>query len=127
MKSSQSLSTEKHHAPSDDDRFGMPNGAFEAALNSHGRDSPVIRAGMYVPTRREVVTLAAATLAAIVIDWMWERPSALIPTNEQIGDLRAILLSRPHADQPGIRQLVAGCDDYSVMQPAAAALFPCVR
>lgn len=98
--------------PSDDDRFCMPTSAFEAALDSHGRDSPVIRAGMYVPTRREVATLEPAALAPIVIDWMWESPSELIPNNEQIGDLRAILMARPDADQPGIRQLVAACDDY---------------
>jgi len=44
-------------AADDDDRFGMPQSAFEAALNSHGRDNPVYRVGMYVPTRREVATL----------------------------------------------------------------------
>lgn len=98
--------------PADNDRFGMPATAFEAALDSPGRDNPVIRAGMYVPTRREVATLEAATLNPIVIDWLWESPSELIPNNEQIGELRAILLSRPDADQPGIRQLVAACDDY---------------
>lgn len=97
---------------SEDDRFGMPATAFEAALDSHGRDNPVIRAGMYVPTRREVATLEAAALAPIVIDWMWESPSELIPNNEQIGDLRAILLSRPDADQPSIQQLIVECDDY---------------
>lgn len=33
-----------------DDRFGMPESAFKAARESHGLDSPVFRAGMYVPT-----------------------------------------------------------------------------
>ena len=36
-----------------DDRFGMPARAFQAARESHGLDSPVFRAGMYVPTRHE--------------------------------------------------------------------------
>ncbi|AGG89206.1 hypothetical protein R2APBS1_2085 [Rhodanobacter denitrificans] len=31
-----------------DDRFGMPASAFKAARESHGLDSPVFRAGMYV-------------------------------------------------------------------------------
>lgn len=98
--------------PSDDDRFGLPASAFEAGLDSHGRDNPTIRAGTYVPTRHEVATLEAAALTSLAIDWMWKSPSELIPNNEQIGDLRAILRSRPDADQPGIRQLVAACDDY---------------
>lgn len=42
------------HSP--DDRFGMPESAFQAARESHGLDNPVIRMGMYVPTREEVDT-----------------------------------------------------------------------
>lgn len=39
-----------------DDRFGMPASAFQAAMESHGLDSPVFRAGMHVATRYEVAT-----------------------------------------------------------------------
>src|SRR3546814_7595268 len=80
-----------------DDRFGMPASAFKAARESHGLNSPVFRAGMYVPTRHEVATLATAKLLPIVVDWMWESPSELIPNNDQISQLRAILLGRPDA------------------------------
>ncbi|MGH8159768.1 MAG: hypothetical protein ACREPQ_16750 [Rhodanobacter sp.] len=64
-----------------DDRFGMPSRAFRAARESHGLDSPVFQTGMYVPTRQEVATLPVAQLSGIVIDWMWESPSELIPNN----------------------------------------------
>lgn len=98
------------HSP--DDRFGMPESAFQAARESHGLDNPVVRMGMYVPTREEVATRPAADLYTVVIDWMWESPSELIPNNTQIGELRAILLARADADDPNLQQLIAACDDY---------------
>ncbi|MDE1989136.1 MAG: hypothetical protein KGI82_01595 [Betaproteobacteria bacterium] len=90
----------------------MPASAFKAARESHGLDSPVFRAGMYVPTRREVAILSPAKLLPLVVDWMWESPSELIPTNDQISDLRAILLARPDATQPEVRELIAACEEY---------------
>ncbi|EIL90324.1 hypothetical protein UU9_05949 [Rhodanobacter fulvus Jip2] len=95
-----------------DDRFGMPESAFKAARESHGLDSPVFRAGMYVPTRYEVATLSPAKLLPIVVDWMWESPSELIPNNEQISELRAILLSRPDTAKAEVRELIVACEDY---------------
>lgn len=69
-------------------------------------NSQVFRAGMYVPIRNEVATLSAAELLPIVVDWMWESPSELSPNNDQISDLRAILLARPDATQPELRELI---------------------
>lgn len=98
--------------PSPDDRFGMPDSAFVAAWQSHGLDNPVFRMGMYVPTRREVASMPASELYAIVVDWMWESPSELIPNNTQIAELRAILLARPDANDPEVLHLIAECDAY---------------
>lgn len=98
------------HSP--DDRFGMPESAFPAARESHGLDNSVVRMGMYVPTREEVATRPAADLYLVVIDWMWESPSELIPNNTKIGELRAILLARADVDDPNLQQLIAACDDY---------------
>ncbi|EIM03871.1 hypothetical protein LRK24_08775 [Rhodanobacter denitrificans] len=95
-----------------DDRFGMPDSAFKSARESHGLNSPAFRAGMYVPSRHEVATLSAAKLLPIVVDWMWESPSELIPNNDQISQLRAILLSRPDAAAPEVRELIVACEDY---------------
>lgn len=96
----------------DDQRFGMPQSAFDSALKSHGKDSPVIRLGMYVPTRREVATLPIKKLSAIVIDWLWESPSELIPNNDQIEELRAILTARSDAKEPAVLKLLSECDEY---------------
>lgn len=98
------------HSP--DDRFGMPESAFPAARESHGLDNSVVRMGMYVPTREEVATRPAADLYSVVIDWMWESPSELIPNNTKIGELRAILLARADVDDPNLQQPIAACDDY---------------
>jgi hypothetical protein len=77
-------------------KISMPASAFQSARESHGLNSPVIRLGMYVPTRGEVATRSVAELYPIVIDWMWESPSELIPNNKQIAELRAIPLTRPN-------------------------------
>ena len=94
-----------------DDRFGMPESAFRAARESHGFDNPAIRSGMYVPTRREVTEKPPEWLYPVLIDWFWECPSELIPTDEQILQVKAILVARPDAMDPVIASLVWECDD----------------
>ncbi|MEW5835086.1 MAG: hypothetical protein B7X39_19480 [Lysobacterales bacterium 14-68-21] len=98
------------HSP--DDRFGVSEGAFQAARESHGLNNPVYRMGMVAPTRHEVATLPAAELLPIVIDWIWESPSEPNPNNRQIGELRAILLTRPDVEAPEIQQLLSECSQY---------------
>lgn len=95
-----------------DDRFGMPDDAFRAALDSHGRGNPSIRFGMYVPTRREVAELRPKDLYEVLIDWLWECPSELIPSDAQIAEVRSILLARPDARDPLVLKLVAECNEY---------------
>jgi len=60
----------------------MPERASKVARESHGLDSPVFGAGMYVPTRNEVAILSPAKFLPIVVDWMWESPSELIPNSQ---------------------------------------------
>lgn len=81
----------------DQDRFGMPASAFAAAQNSHG-SAPTVRCGVYVPTRAEVRSMAPETLRPLLIEWLWESPSELIPTDEQISQVKAELEARPDAD-----------------------------
>lgn len=95
-----------------EDRFGMPESAFRAARESHGLDNPTIRSGMYVPARREVAEKPPEWLYPVLIDWMWEGPSELIPSNAQIAEVRAVLLARPDAADPAVVQIVAECDEY---------------
>jgi hypothetical protein len=96
----------------DDDRFGMPASAFAAAREAHGVNSPVYRCGTYVPTRGEVATLPIAKLRPILIDWMWESPSELIPDDAQITAVREILLCRSDVEDDVLQALIRECDDF---------------
>lgn len=95
-----------------EDRFGMPESAFRVAIESHGLGNPTIRVGMYVPNRREVAEMEPDLLHPVLIDWMWECPSELIPNNEQISAVKQLLLARPDAETDAIRSIVAACDDF---------------
>jgi hypothetical protein len=94
------------------DRFGMPDSAFEAARESHGDGSPVQRVGMDVPMREEVLSLAPSLLHSILIDWMWESPSELIPSNAQIASVIALLRERPDAEDEAVLDLIHSCEVY---------------
>lgn len=94
------------------DRFGVPGSAFRAALEAHGPDNPAFRTGMYVPTRREVAEMPPEELYGLLVDWLWECPSQLVPNNEQIAEVKAILLARADAQDEVIGKLVAECEDF---------------
>lgn len=59
-----------------------------------------------------MTTLPVDDLAVIVDLWMWESPTELIPTNEQIADVRAIIAARADAPLPAVADLIAECDKY---------------
>ncbi len=92
---------------SPDDRFDTQDSAFQAA-----RDSRVLSLGMHVPTRDEVATMPVTELYPIVIDWLGECPSELIPDDAQIMELQATLLMRPDAGDPDVQRLITACDSY---------------
>lgn len=94
------------------DRFGMPKSAFDAARDTHGHNNPVLRVGVDVPMQTEVASLPVEVLRPVLIDWMWESPSELIPSNEQIRGVIAILRARPDAKHPDVRELIQSCEDY---------------
>lgn len=99
-----------HHDPND--RFGMPESAFRAAAKSHGRDNPTVRIGMYVPTRREVAELPADDLMFILDFWFGESPTELIPSLDQIRQVREVLVQRPDNEAKDVRALIGLCDQY---------------
>lgn len=90
----------------------MPDSAIRAAIESHGIDNPVIRSGMYVPGRRDVAQMPPEELHSMLIDWMWDCPSEIIPSNEQISSVKDVLLSRPDADTEAVRKIIAACDEF---------------
>lgn len=93
----------------DDDRFGVCDAALSAAQKAHG-SSQTVRCGGYVPTRAEVRSMAPESLRPLLIEWMWESPSELIPTDEQIHDVKAVLEARPDADL--LAGLIEECRQY---------------
>lgn len=93
------------------DRFGMPESAFAAARESHRPAGLVHRVGMHVPTRGEVATLPPNELQPILDMWFWESPTELIPSQDQIRNVKEVLVDREDATEPDVRELIALCDD----------------
>ena len=93
----------------DQDRFGMPASAFLAAQTAHG-SARTVRAGMYVPTRAEVASMPPETLRPILMDWLHESPSELIPSVAQISQVKTILEARPDAE--ALAGLIEECRQY---------------
>jgi len=96
-------------ADAKDDRFGFSNEIFDEALRSHG-NSEVFRAGMYVPNREEVFSLPIPVLTEYLIEWLYESPTELIPTNQQIREVKKLLCTRPDAHE--CQDLIDTCDAY---------------
>lgn len=90
----------------------MPEEAFRQAVESHGANNPVIRMGMYVPTRSEVATMDPTELLEILDLWIWESPTELIPRAGMIDEVRDVLRSRPDGRTEAVQEIIALCDDY---------------
>jgi hypothetical protein len=91
------------------DRFGVPDSALLSAAEGHAMHG-ISRTGLYVPTRLEVATMPLENLRPILIDWMWESPSELIPTNHQILEVKKILEERD--DSCIFAELINECAIY---------------
>ena len=96
----------------ENDRFGIPEEAFLAAYKNNNCDKGVIRLGMDVPTRGEVSTLPITDLEDILIAWMWESPSELIPSRDQIREIKKLLEARPDASDDEIVSIIKECQEY---------------
>lgn len=94
----------KEMSDKDDDRFGVSEVLILAAIRGH---SGLIRAGCYVPTRREVASREAPWLYSVLVDWWGESPTELIPTDEQVREVLQILRSRPDAESPEVQRIIA--------------------
>jgi len=90
-----------------DDRFGMPESAIQAALEAH---EGILRVGMYVPTRGEVATWPANRLYSVLMDWMWESHSEIIPNSRQITEVLAVLEARPDAGE--LAKVIVACREF---------------
>lgn len=88
----------------EDDRFGIPTDRIIEVIRAH---RGLIRDGCYVPTRREVADAPAGQLWSWLLGWWWESPTELIPTDEQVADVVAVLRARPDAETADIREIIA--------------------
>lgn len=86
------------------DRFGVPTERILEVIRAH---DGVIRVGCYVPTRREVAEGDADWLWSVILDWWWESPTELIPTDEQVAEVLAILRARPDASSTRVQEIIA--------------------
>lgn len=93
----------------DDDRFGVRMEDLAAAQRAHG-SSPAIRVGVYVPTRGEVRSMPPEQLRPLLVDWMWESPTELIPTDEQMRQVQRELESRSDVSQ--LLDVIEECRRY---------------
>jgi hypothetical protein len=87
-------------------RFGVPE---EVLLKAIKINSGLIRSGIYVPTEQEVRELDSAILRNILIEWLYECPSELIPTDEQVERVIAILKSREDTDNKLVTEMIFDC------------------
>ena len=91
------------------DRFGVRDEDIAAEREQH---KGIVRMGMYVPTRKEVLTMRADVLYPILDQWLHESPTLLIPTHEQIKDVISVLQQRPDAIERSVQKIVLECRRY---------------
>lgn len=93
------------------DRFGVPDENIIAArkwIKKIGNKNQLFHVD--VPTRQEVATLPAEALATILVGWMCNSPTAIIPSRTQIEEVRILLQHRGDAD--GVADLITMCSRY---------------
>jgi hypothetical protein len=91
----------------DDYRFGFTENDINSEIKEH---AGIFRAGCYIPTRLEVMSMPVDDLYFILDGWMWESPSSLIPTRDQIAEVKNVVKERP--DQFECKKLIKSCDAY---------------
>lgn len=93
----------------DDDRFGMPQSAFQSA---HQANADIPRMGMLVPNRAQVRTMSAKELSLVLDFWMYESPAELIPSDDQIRGVITELEERADRQDDEVVALIASCREY---------------
>lgn len=88
----------------DQDRFGVAEALIIEVIRKH---AGLIRTGCYVPTKGEVAHGSPERVHGWLLDWWWESPTELIPTDDQVAAAVEILKARPDADHPLIQALLA--------------------
>ena len=90
-------------------RFGFSEDLMASVLKEH-LALGVYRCGCYVPTEDEVYTMPLTELKDVLIDWLWESPSELIPNDGQLDSVKLILEKR--APSKLLDELITECDNF---------------
>ncbi len=96
--------SDKQDMDDPNDRFGVTAKAIQTAAERH---RGILRAGLYVPTRTEVAEAPIQWLASVLMDWVWESPTELVPHDYQVEAVIAVLEARSDAATEEVRKLIA--------------------
>ncbi len=91
------------------DRFGVPEGNIRAA-EKWAKKEPHSHYHCIVPTRKEVMTMKVEDISRILLGWMCNSPTEIIPSRTQITEVRELLQSRPDAIH--LAALITMCNYY---------------
>jgi|SRR6185369_5994983 hypothetical protein len=88
--------------------FGVPAENIRAAKqrrpsNKHPQHTSV-------PSRKEIATLPAAELRSLLISWMENGATEIIPSRAQIAMVREVLLEREDSKQ--LSQVISMCNNF---------------
>jgi len=89
--------------------FGIPESNLRAAEKSANRKQRH-KYHTSVPTRKEVATLEPVVLKPLLMGWMCNAATEIIPSRTQIFEVRQILIAR--ADAGDLSELISMCDCY---------------
>ena len=92
----------------DADYFGVPEENIRAAQLRSTSTKHYLHS--VVPTRREVATLPAPELKAMLLGWMEHSPIEIVPSRAQISLVREVLIARP--DAAGLASVIKMCTHY---------------
>ncbi|MES2073413.1 MAG: hypothetical protein V4488_23875 [Pseudomonadota bacterium] len=89
------------------DRFGIPLSNLQAAekwCETYDKKP------CHVPTRKEVAKLSPKKITAMLVVWMCDSPTEIIPSRSQIAEVKAILQARPDTNK--LTALITMCNNY---------------
>lgn len=89
----------------EDEHFGVTKKQIYTALSEQ---NGIYRDGMLVPSVDDVKTMTIEKLAPLVIGWLWESPTTMIPSEDQVRQLRSVLSTRSN----DANDLIKECDDF---------------
>ena len=83
----------------DDYRFGFNLEDMKQEVEDH---KPIMRIGCFVPSVKDVREMSVDDLRITLDLWLWESPTTLIPSDDQILEVISVLRTRTDVDDCGV-------------------------